>query len=107
MKRKKEKKKKKKGGVLLEQAILPQSTLRTHVMLCSISGVVPDEAVVNTKTGFVYERRLITKHLESTGTDPHTGEALGLSDLLPLRGATAARPRPLAAMGVHGLLGAL
>jgi pre-mRNA-processing factor 19 len=76
-------------------------------MLCSISGVVPDEAVVNVKSGFVYEKRLIVKHIESTGTCPHTGEASSLTDLLPLKSSTVTRPRPLAASNVQGLLGAL
>ncbi len=33
-------------------------------MQCSISGEVPQEPVVSVKTGHLYEKRLIEKHLE-------------------------------------------
>jgi hypothetical protein len=75
--------------------------------LCSISGVVPEDPVVCTRSGYVYERSLATKHIESTGTEPTTGETVSVADLLPLRGPPVARPRPLAASSVQGLLSAL
>lgn len=63
--------------------------------------------MVCTKSGYVYERRLIAKHLETSGTEPVTGEACSLDDLLPLRGPTRVAPRPAAATSVAGILGAL
>lgn len=41
---------------------------------CAISGQVPDEPVVSVKSGYVYEKRLIFKHLQATGKDPKTQE---------------------------------
>ena len=73
-------------------------------MLCSISGAVPLEPVVCLKTGYVYERALLVKHIEATGAEPATGERVTLDDVMPLRGPPAARPRPLAAANVQGLL---
>lgn len=69
-----------------------------------VSGVVPEEPVVCTKSGFVYEKRLITKHVEISGTEPVTGEPITADDLLPLRGPKVARPRPAASTSVAGLL---
>jgi pre-mRNA-processing factor 19 len=54
-------------------------------MLCSISGVVPEDAVVNSKTGYLYERSLIEKHIELTGQDPVTKETAELTDVLPVK----------------------
>jgi len=62
---------------------------------------------VNRKSGFVYERRLVEQHLAVHGTDPGSGEPCAAADLVPLRGAALARPRPVAAASVSGLLGAL
>lgn len=32
--------------------------------LCAVSGTVPEEPVVSTKTGHVFEKRLIEKHIK-------------------------------------------
>lgn len=38
-----------------------------------------------TKSGHVYEKRLILKHLEQTGRDPVTGEEATADDLVPVK----------------------
>jgi hypothetical protein len=51
----------------------------------SAAGEAPTDPVVSTKSGNVYERRLITKYLAENGTDPITGEKLEESDLLSIK----------------------
>ena len=52
---------------------------------CGISGEPPQDAVVSTKSGHIYERRLITKYITDNGTDPITGEKLEESDLVSVK----------------------
>lgn len=54
-------------------------------MSCSISGEVPTEPVVCTKTGHVFEKSLIEKHINQTGTCPMNKESMSLDDLIPLK----------------------
>ena len=42
----------------------------------------PQDPVVSSKSGHVYERRLITKYITDNGTDPITGEKLEEADLI-------------------------
>jgi pre-mRNA-processing factor 19 len=53
---------------------------------CALSGNPLEEAVVSTKTGHVYEKRVIEKHIANTGQCPITGIDLEAKDLLPLKG---------------------
>lgn len=53
-------------------------------LICSISGVEPEEPCLS-KTGYVFERRLIEKHLEESQTCPVTGEQLTVADLTPIK----------------------
>ena len=74
-------------------------------MHCSISGVIPKDPVVSSKTGHLFERQLIEKYLSTEGKCPVTGEELGADDLLPVVADKAVAPRPLAATSVPGMLG--
>lgn len=74
------------------------------MVLCSISGQPPVTAVVSTKSGHVFEKSLIEKHLQVTGTCPITKEDLSVADLLPLQGNSAVKPRPPSATSVPGLI---
>ncbi|KAF8971451.1 WD40-repeat-containing domain protein [Flammula alnicola] len=75
--------------------------------LCRISGELPQEPVV-TKSGNVYERRLIVKYITENGTDPVTGEKLEESDLTVVKGSPAtAPPRPPTHASVPALLHSL
>ena len=40
---------------------------------CQISGTIPEEPVISKKSGHIFEKRLITKQIEATGTCPVTG----------------------------------
>ncbi|XP_024378031.1 pre-mRNA-processing factor 19 [Physcomitrium patens] len=74
-------------------------------MFCSISGVTPEDPVVSRKSGLLFERRLIFKHLADNGTDPVTGEAMSVDDLISIKTNKAVKPRPLQAASIPGMLG--
>lgn len=61
------------------------STTLPAMFFCSISGEPPQDPVVSSKSGHVYERRLILKYITENGTDPITGEKLEESDLITVK----------------------
>jgi len=73
-------------------------------MFCAISGEVPSEPVVSKTSGHLFEKRLIEKFLESEDKCPVTGEPLTKEDLVSLQASQAARPRPITATSIPGLL---
>jgi pre-mRNA-processing factor 19 len=64
------------------------------MFFCAISGEPPQDPVVSSKSGHVYERRLILKYITENGTDPVTGEKLEESDLVSVK-ASMHLPGPL------------
>lgn len=58
------------------------------MFFCSISGEPPQDPVVSSKSGHVYERKLIVKYITENGTDPITGEKLEESDLITVKAST-------------------
>ncbi|KAJ7596745.1 WD40-repeat-containing domain protein [Mycena floridula] len=75
------------------------------MFFCAISGEPPQEPVVSTKSGKVYEKRLIVKYINDNGTDPTTGEKLEESDLVTIKASPdTAAPRPPAQTSIPGLL---
>ncbi|CAG9479273.1 pre-mRNA-processing factor 19, putative [Plasmodium vivax] len=75
-------------------------------ILCTISGQTPEEPVVS-KTGYVFEKRLIEKHILNYGICPVSGEVLTLQDLYPLKNEQVVKPRPITASSIPGLLSIL
>ncbi|XP_039157118.1 pre-mRNA-processing factor 19 homolog 1 isoform X1 [Eucalyptus grandis] len=73
-------------------------------MNCSISGEVPEEPVVSTKSGHVFERRLIERYVSDYGKCPVSGEPLTMDDVLPVKMGKIVKPRPLQAASIPGLL---
>ncbi|CAK7274956.1 hypothetical protein SEPCBS119000_006439 [Sporothrix epigloea] len=73
-------------------------------MLCAISGEAPEVPVVSKKTGTVYEKRLIEKHIEEHGTEPGTEIELEVEDILPLKADHIVRPRPPSLTSIPALL---
>lgn len=51
---------------------------------CSISGSPTIDPVISLKTGHVFEKSTVLKHISVYGTCPHTHQALAETDLLPL-----------------------
>ena len=73
----------------------------------AVSGVAPEEPVFCTKTGYLYEKRLIIKHIEQQGRDPITNEEISAADLVVAKSNAAIKPRPVSATSVSGMLHAL
>ncbi|QRW05769.1 mRNA splicing factor [Ceratobasidium sp. AG-Ba] len=75
------------------------------MFFCAISGEAPIDPVISTKSGHVYERRLITKYIAENGTDPLTGEKLEEADLLAVKASPkSAPPRPPTLTSIPALL---
>ena len=54
----------------------------------------------------MYERRLIEAYISENGTEPTTGAALEVEDLLAIQGSQTVRPRPPELTSIPALLGA-
>ncbi|KAK7028982.1 hypothetical protein VNI00_008908 [Paramarasmius palmivorus] len=75
------------------------------MFFCAISGLPPQEPVVSTKSGKVYEKRLIIKHIEANGTDPVSGDKLEESDLIAIKASPETNtPRPPTQTSIPALL---
>uniref|UniRef100_A0A5B6ZJI8 Pre-mRNA-processing factor 19 n=1 Tax=Davidia involucrata TaxID=16924 RepID=A0A5B6ZJI8_DAVIN len=74
-------------------------------MNCSISGEVPEEPVVSKKSGLLYEKRLIERHISDYGKCPITGEPLTMDDIVPIKTGKIVKPRPVQAASIPGMLG--
>ncbi|PKI50090.1 hypothetical protein CRG98_029528 [Punica granatum] len=73
-------------------------------MNCSISGEVPEEPVVSKKSGMLFERRLIERHISDYGKCPVTGEQLSMDDIVPIKAGKIVKPRPMQAASIPGML---
>jgi pre-mRNA-processing factor 19 len=74
-------------------------------MICALSGEAPEEPVVSIRSGHVFEKRVITKYLETNSNkDPFSDGALTLEDLIPLKVNKVVKPRPTAATSIPSLL---
>jgi len=76
-------------------------------IVCAISGHAPEEPVFSPKTGHVYDKRLIEKHIQSAGKCPVTKEELTEDDLVAMKANKAVRPRPASAASIPGMLSLL
>ena len=74
------------------------------VPFVSVSGQVPEEPVVDPRTGQVYEKRLIEKHIETTGKCPLTDEDLKKDDLIVIKSECLFRSVPIRALSTGLLL---
>lgn len=74
------------------------------MVYCSISGQTPQNPVVSLKSGHVFEKSLIEKHLQVTGTCPVTGDDLRVEDLLPVKSNNALQPRAPNATSIPGMI---
>ncbi|TEB35129.1 nuclear matrix protein NMP200 [Coprinellus micaceus] len=75
------------------------------MFFCAISGEPPQEPVVSSKSGKVFEKRLILKYIHENGTDPTTGKKLEESDLITIKASPEnAAPRPPSHTSIPALL---
>ena len=70
----------------------PRPVFPFKMFFCGISGEPPQDPVVSSKSGHVYERRLIQKYITENGTDPLTGEKLEENDLITIKASTRIYP---------------
>lgn len=73
-------------------------------MLCSISGETPKHPVASSKSGNVYEKHLIEEFISQNHKDPVNGEDLEVEDLINLKSARIAIPRPPTLTSIPALL---
>lgn len=73
-------------------------------MLCSISGEAPQHPVASSKSGNLYEKRLIEAYIAENHKDPVNGEDLEVSDLIDLKSARIVTPRPATLTSIPSLL---
>ncbi|KAL4190586.1 hypothetical protein AMTRI_Chr07g25440 [Amborella trichopoda] len=74
-------------------------------MFCAVSGVTPEDPVVSKKSGLLFEKRLIERHILDYGKCPVTGEPLTMDDIVSVKTNKAVKPRPLQAASIPGMLG--
>lgn len=74
--------------------------------LCAISGEAPKEPVASSKSGYVFEKRLILAHIAEHHTDPVSGEELSENDLIELKAQPIVHPRPPKLTSIPALLSA-
>lgn len=73
-------------------------------LVCAISGETPVEPVVSVKSGNLFEKSLVTKYVQESGTCPVTGDPLSVDDLVPVKASSTVKPRTTAATSLPGLL---
>ncbi|PMD22066.1 Prp19-domain-containing protein [Hyaloscypha hepaticicola] len=73
-------------------------------MLCSISGEAPQHPVASSKSGNVYEKRLIEAYITENHKDPVNGEELEITDLIDLKSSRIVAPRPPTLTSIPSLL---
>ena len=71
---------------------------------CALSGEILKNPVVSMKSGHVFEKSLIEKHILNTGQCPLTDSDLVQSDLIALKVSEAARPKALVENSVPNIL---
>jgi pre-mRNA-processing factor 19 len=70
--------------------------------ICSISGNICQQPVIS-RSGHVFERRLIEKIIDTTGLCPITNETLSKSDLIEVKIEFFGKPRNVAATSIPGM----
>ena len=75
-----------------------------HNVRLVATGVVPTDPVLSPKSGVVFERRAIEKHLEHTGTDPVNGADLKKDELIAVKTSTVVAPRPAGLTSIPSVL---
>ncbi|KAJ5140246.1 hypothetical protein N7448_003654 [Penicillium atrosanguineum] len=73
-------------------------------MLCAISGEAPQVPVVSSKSGSVFEKRLIEAYIAENGKDPVNGEEMTTEDLIDINSQRVVRPRPPTLTSIPSLL---
>lgn len=63
--------------------------------------------MVSKKSGHLFEKRLIERHILDYGKCPVTGEPLAMEDIVPVKAGKIAKTRPVQGASIPGMLGLL
>ena len=75
--------------------------------ICSLSGSIVDVPVISKKSGHIFEKRLIQKHIDATGQCPITGTELTKDDLIDIKTSKASKPRSSNSTNIPSILSSL
>ncbi|KAJ2373030.1 E3 ubiquitin-protein ligase prp19, partial [Coemansia sp. RSA 2603] len=79
--------------------------LTVYLLIFVVSGETPTEPVISTKTGRVYERRLLQKYIDENGTEPQTDYRLAEDEIIAVHSdPPAVKPRPPTLTSIPALL---
>jgi len=71
--------------------------------ICALSGIIVENPVVSKKSGHIYEKRLIEKHIDATGRCPITKAEFTKDDLLEIKVDKKLKPRLVSETSIPGL----
>ncbi|OII73403.1 guanine nucleotide-binding protein [Cryptosporidium ubiquitum] len=75
-------------------------------LICSISGITPEDPVIS-KTGYVFERKLIEEYIRCNNSCPITKSELSLDDLIQVKSTSSFKPRLIKNTSIPGILDSL
>lgn len=75
-------------------------------LICSISGITPDNPVIS-KTGYVFEKKLIEEYIRCNSSCPITKSELSLDDLIEIKSTSSLKPRLIKNTSIPGILDSL
>lgn len=64
---------------------MPRVAVNVGLVHPAVSNIVPTDPVVSSKSGHLFERSVIEKHLDTEGKDPVTGEDMTKDDLIAVK----------------------
>ncbi|XP_055339573.1 pre-mRNA-processing factor 19-like [Paramacrobiotus metropolitanus] len=73
-------------------------------LICALSREIPEQPVVSSVSGSVFEKRLVEKYIEEYGTDPINGQPLAKEQLIEIKTSSVVRPKIPTMAGIPGLL---
>lgn len=89
------------------QVRISASLTNSVLTVYSVSGKQAQQPVVSSKSGSVFEKKLIEAYIEEHHKDPVTGDVLGLDDLIEIKASPYQPPRNATLNSVPSLLSAL
>ncbi|CUV06912.1 unnamed protein product [Cryptosporidium hominis] len=75
-------------------------------LICSISGTTPEDPVIS-KTGYIFEKRLIEEYIRCNNSCPITKSELSLDDLIQVKSKSNLKPRLIKNTSIPGILDSL
>lgn len=76
-------------------------------LVCSLSNEVPEQPVISSVSGHIFEKRLILKYINEFGTDPISNQPLSPEQLVEVKVSSTVKPRPPSATSIPALLKSL